>query len=56
VALNTELEEMYFATENPELVQGIGEHLKDQLTAGNGIVVFGGFAFGVGVGGSVVLG
>lgn len=33
VALNTELEEMYFATESPELVQGIGEHLKDQLVA-----------------------
>jgi hypothetical protein len=31
VALNTELEELYFATENPEVVEGIGEDIKLQL-------------------------
>ncbi|MGI9328007.1 MAG: PrnB family protein [Pseudomonadales bacterium] len=32
VALNTELEELYFASENPETVEGVGEQLKNQLT------------------------
>lgn len=31
VVLNTELEEMYFATENPEEVEGIGDEIKEQL-------------------------
>ena len=31
VALNTELEELYFATENPEIVEDIGNDLKEQL-------------------------
>ncbi len=31
VALNTELEELYFDSDTPELVEGVGEHLKTQL-------------------------
>lgn len=31
VALNTELDELYFATESPEIVEGVGEDLKQQL-------------------------
>jgi hypothetical protein len=31
VAINTELEELYFTTENPEIVDGIGDNLKEQL-------------------------
>ena len=30
-ALNTELEELYFASENPEVVDGVGEDVKRQL-------------------------
>jgi hypothetical protein len=31
VTLNTQLEELYFATENPEVVEGVGEDIKAQL-------------------------
>ena len=31
VALNSELEELYFNSENPEVVEGIGDELKEQL-------------------------
>lgn len=31
IALNTELDELYFATENPEIVEGVGDDLKQQL-------------------------
>jgi hypothetical protein len=31
VALNTELDELYFATDSPEVVDGVGEDLKQQL-------------------------
>jgi hypothetical protein len=33
VTLNTTLEEMYFASDNPEVVEGIGDDLKAQLVA-----------------------
>jgi len=31
VALNTELEELYFVSENPEIVEGTGDAIKEQL-------------------------
>ena len=31
VTLNTQLEELYFATENPEVVEGVGEDIKALL-------------------------
>ena len=31
VDLNTKLEELYFSSENPEVVEGIGEEIKEQL-------------------------
>jgi hypothetical protein len=33
VTLNTRLEELYFASDNPEVVEGIGDQLKQQLVA-----------------------
>jgi len=31
VTLNTQLEELYFATKNPEIVEGVGQEIKTQL-------------------------
>ncbi len=40
IALNSELEELYFASDNREVVAGVGDHVKRQLEAeGNALIV-----------------
>jgi hypothetical protein len=40
VALNSELEALYFSSENPEVVEGIGDELKEQLVGeGKALIV-----------------